>query len=414
MSTMTVSNASLAEEARAFNLFSPPDDYFIDPSKYFRLLRDGDPVHQQEDGSILLTQFDDVRQVWRDLTGLVNKEEQFCKRFGQGPLLEHHTSTMLFRDNPDHDRLRNIVNPFFSQTSIQSLAKFTQEVIDSEIAKVKAMGEFDFVRDFAFRIPVALICKVIGVPVEDADYIQAVGRKVLFPLNPKVPKEAIAEGHDATTEFKNYLRPFLDSIKARSSIDPTESILCAMAVAQRDGVEISDDEILHMCIVTLNGGHETTTNLISQSVHFLMQDTESLLQLVSGEVPIATALEELIRFITPLQLQGRRTTQEVVLESGNGTIPPGVEVVLCQASANRDERAFENPQKLNLSRRPNNHVGFGAGIHVCLGRPLARMEASIAIPTVLRELPTIMRNGDARFHRNTRFRGLEKFPVRLA
>ena len=123
---------------------------------------------------------------------------------------------------------------------------------------------------------------------------------------------------------------------------------------------------------------------------------------------------KLIRFITPLQLQGRRTTQEVVLESGNGTVPPGVEVVLCQASANRDERAFENPEKLNLSRRPNNHVGFGAGIHVCLGRPLARMEASIAIPTVLRELPNIKRNGDAVFQRNTRFRGLEKFPVRLA
>jgi cytochrome P450 len=405
---------SLAERARAINLFSPPDDYFDDPSKYFRLLRDGDPVHQQEDGSILLTRYDDVRQIWRDLTGLVYKGEQFCKRFGEGPLLEHHTSTMLFRDNPDHDRLRNIVNPFFSQTSIQSLSAFTQEVVDREIKKVKEMGEFDFVHDFAFRIPVALICKVIGVPVEDANYIQAVGRKVLFPLNPKVPQDAIDDGHASVTEFKSYLAPFLGEIKARSSIDPSESILCAMAAAQRDGVEVSDDEILHMCIVTLNGGHETTTNLISQSIHFLMEDPESLGQLRDGEVPVATALEELIRFITPLQLQGRRTTQDVELESGNGTIQAGIEVVLCQASANRDERVFENPNKLNLSRRPNNHVGFGAGIHVCLGRPLARMEASIAIPTVLKELPTLTRNGKARFQRNTRFRGLEKFPVKLA
>jgi hypothetical protein len=321
---------------------------------------------------------------------------------------------MLFRDNPDHDRLRNIVNPFFSQNSIQMLSRFTQEVVDREIEKVKKMGEFDFVRDFAFRIPVALICKIIGVPVADADHIQAIGRKVLFPLNPKVSETAIAEGHDAVTEFKNYLRPFLDEIKSRPTIDPTESILCAMAAAQREGVEVSDDEILHMCIVTLNGGHETTTNLISQSIHFLMDDTESLSQLRGGEVPIAPALEELIRFITPLQLQGRRTTQEVVLESGNGTLPAGTEVVLCQASANRDERIFGDPDKLNLSRRPNNHVGFGAGIHVCLGRPLARLEASIAIPTVLRELPTLTRNGKVRFQHNTRFRGLELFPVKLA
>lgn len=414
---MTVSTAAdevLSGRARGFNLFDPPEDYFDDPGPYFRLLRDGDPLHAQEDGSVLLTRYDDVRQVWRDLSGLVYKGDQFRQRFGEGPLLEHHTSTMLFRDNPDHDRLRNIVNPFFAQTSIQQLSRFTQDVVDQEIEKVKRMGEFDFVRDFAFRIPVTLICKIIGVPVEDADYIQAVGRKVLFPLNPKVPDSAIAEGHDAVAEFKTYLLPFLQEIKSRSSIDGAENILCAMAAAQREGVEISDDEILHMCIVTLNGGHETTTNLISQSIHFLMDDPVSLKQLRDGEVPIATALEELIRFVTPLQLQGRRTTRDVVLDSGNGTIPAGTEVVLCQASANRDERIFDNPDRLNLARRPNNHVGFGAGIHVCLGRSLARLEASIAIPTVLRELPTLARGGDVRFQRNTRFRGLEQFPVRIA
>ncbi|ALG92327.1 MULTISPECIES: cytochrome P450 [Actibacterium] len=403
-----------SEKAQAFNLLAPPDDYFDDPSKYFRLLRDGDPVHRQADGTVLLTRYDDVRQVWRDLSGLVYKGEYFEKKFGKGPLLEHHTSTMLFRDNPDHDRLRDIVNPFFSQTSIKSLTDFTQDVIDREIKKVKQMGEFDFVRDFAFRIPVALICRVIGIPVEDADYIQGVGRKVLFPLNPQVSAEAIKQGHEAVTEFMGYLLPFLDEIKARRTIDPSESILCAMAAAQRNGVEVSDAEILHMCIVTLNGGHETTTNLISQSMHFLMDDPESKRQLVEGEVALPTALEELIRFITPLQLQGRRTTNDVELASGNGTIPAGTEVVLAQASANRDERVFEDPDRLNFARRPNNHVAFGAGIHVCLGRPLARMEAPIALASVLKELPTLVRNGEARFQHNTRFRGLEELPVRLA
>ncbi|MEJ7014781.1 cytochrome P450 [Sinorhizobium meliloti] len=405
---------TISEKAKAFNLLAPPDDYFDDPSPYFRLLRDGDPVHQQEDGTVLLTRYDDVRQVWRDLSGLVYKGEFFEKKFGKGPLLEHHTSTILFRDNPDHDRLRNIVNPFFSQASIKSLTEFTQGVIDREIKKIKEMGEFDFVRDFAFRIPVSLICRVIGIPVEDADYIQGVGRKVLFPLNPKVPAEAIEQGHDATTEFLGYLRPFLDEVKARATIDPAESIVCAMASAQREGVEVSDAEILHMCIVTLNGGHETTTNLISQSMHFLMEDPESKRQLADGEVTLPAALEELLRFITPLQLQGRRTANDVELASGNGTIPAGTEVVLSQASANRDERVFEDPDRLNLARRPNNHVAFGAGIHVCLGRPLARMEAPIALAAVLKELPTLVRNGEARFQRNTRFRGLEHFPVRLA
>lgn len=414
MTTMQTISPSLADEARAFDLFNPPDDYFDGPSKYFRLLRDGDPVHRQVDDSILLTQYEDVRQVWRDLTGLVYKGDQFRRRFGDGPLLEHHTSTILFRDNPDHDRIRNIVNPFFSQSSLQSLTRFTQEVVDREVAKVKEMGEFDFVSDFAFRIPVALICKIMGVPVEDADYIQGVGRKILFPLNPQVPEAAIEAGNSAVPEFKAYLTPFLEEIKSRATIDPTESMLCALAAAQRSGTEISDNEILHMCIVALNGGHETTTNLISQSFHFMLDDPESMRQLRDGEVPIATALEELLRFITPLQLQGRRTTQDVTLESGNGRIPAGTEVVLCQASANRDERVFEDPERLNFNRRPNNHVAFGAGIHVCLGRSLARLEAGIAIPTALRAFPTLERNGPARFQRNTRFRGLEAFPVRLA
>ncbi|MFG1280202.1 cytochrome P450 [Xanthobacter autotrophicus] len=396
-----------------FDLFNLPSSYYENPYPYFRMLRDTDPVHWNSDGSVLLTQYSDVRQVWRDITGLVYKSEQFCRRFGEGPLLEHHTSTMLFRDLPDHDRLRIIVNPFFSQSSIQSLEGFVREVVDRHLEIVGEMGEIDFVRDFAFRLPVALICRVIGIPLEDADYIQGVGRKVLFPLNPVVSPEAIAEGHAAVTEFKNYLRPFLNQRQRRAEIDPMADVICSMVAAQRSGVEVSDEEILHMCILVLNGGHETTTNLISQSIHYLLDDPEAMTQIRNGAVPIGMALEELIRYITPLQLQGRRTTREIVLDSGNGIVPADTEVVICQASANRDERVFEDPEKLNLTRKPNNHMGFGAGIHVCLGRPLARLEASIALPAVLRRFQKIERAGPAKFAQNTRFRGLTELPLRL-
>ncbi|WP_198527095.1 cytochrome P450 [Sphingomonas sp. Ant20] len=148
---------------------------------------------------------------------------------------------MLFRDDPDHERLRNIVNPFFSQASIKGLTGFTEQVVEHEIDKVRKMGSFDFVHDFAFRIPVTLICRVIGVPLNDADYIQSVGRKVLFPLNPQVSTEAIEQGHKAVAEFKDYLRVHLDEVKSRLAIDREESILCAMASSQREGVEVSDE-----------------------------------------------------------------------------------------------------------------------------------------------------------------------------
>ncbi len=169
-----------------------------------------------------------------------------------------------------------------------------------------------------------------------------------------------------------------------------------------------------MCIVTLNGGHETTTNLISQSIHYLLDDPEAMAQMRNGDVPVNVAIEELVRFITPLQLQGRRVTRDIELDSGNGTIPKGTEVIICQASANRDDRVFDNPEKLNLARKPNNHMGFGAGIHVCIGRPLARLEASVAVPAVLRRFKTIERTGPAHFNHNTRFRGLADLPLRLA
>ncbi|MCR8551053.1 cytochrome P450 [Salipiger sp. P9] len=402
------------EAARSFDLHNVPEEYFDNPYPYFRMLRNDDPVHLNSDGSVLLTQYADVRQVWRDISGEVFKGEQFRQRFGEGPLLEHHTSTMLFRDQPDHDRLRNIVNPFFSQASIQSVKGFIEETVEKHLDVVAEKRDVDFVSDFAFRLPVAVICKLIGVPVEDADYIQGVGRKVLFPLNPAVPADAITEGHEATAEFKSYLRPFLEKRQRSTDIDPMSDVLSAMVAAQRNGVTVSDDEILHMCIVTLNGGHETTTNLISQSIHYLLDDPEAMAQMRNGDVPVNVAIEELVRFITPLQLQGRRVTRDIELDSGNGTIPKGTEVIICQASANRDERVFDNPEKLNLARKPNNHMGFGAGIHVCIGRPLARLEASVAVPAVLRRFKTIERTGPAHFNHNTRFRGLADLPLRLA
>ncbi|MCK9917455.1 cytochrome P450 [Microbacteriaceae bacterium K1510] len=399
--------------ARDFNLFAVPEEYYDNPAPYFRLLRDHDPVHTNADGSLLLTQFHDVRQVWRDLSGRVDKTDSYRAKFGEGLLLEHHTSTMLFRDPPDHDRLRAIVNPFFSQASIASLKGFVEEKVAQLLDEVAKKREIDFVADFAFQLPVAVICRILGVPQSDAGLIQEMGRKILFPLNPKVDADVIAAGHKATADFKAYLLDFVRAARTKSNLDPRADIISALVVAERSGAQISENEILHMCIVILNGGHETTTNLISQSVNALLNDAAALAEVRDEKVDISAAIEELIRFITPLQLQGRRTTQPVVLESGNGEIPPNTEVILCQASANRDDRVFSDPDRLNLSRKPNSHVAFGGGIHVCIGRPLARLEASIAVPAFVRRFAAIERTGPANFNRNVRFRGLQAMPLRV-
>lgn len=188
-----------------FDLFNLPDAYYRDPAPFYKALRDNEPLLWNSDGSVLLTRYDDVKAVWRDLSGRVNRAEAYAKKFGEGPLLEHHTSSMLFRDPPDHDRLRDIVNPFFTPSSIERLRTAVREIVERLIEEVREKREIDFVAEFSSRIPIQVICDIFGVPRSDGPLIRDLGAQVLFPLNPAVSAEAIAAGHEATRKFKDYL-----------------------------------------------------------------------------------------------------------------------------------------------------------------------------------------------------------------
>ena len=402
---------AVPNDAKSIDIFALPDSYFANPTPWFRKLRDEDPVHQNADGSLLLTRYDDVKALWRDLTGLVDKREQFERRFGNGPVFQHHTSGMLFRDPPAHDRLRHIVNPFFTPSSIEQLSAYIDTRVDELLADAAEMVELDFVKDFAFGLPISVICRILGVPNEDGYWLHTLGAKILFVLNPNVSQQDIDAGHAATTQFMEYLRPFIHSARSRADLNPAENIISAMVHAETQGEEISEDEILHMCILMLNGGHETTTNLMGVGLNGLLDHPAQIRRWRAQPDLLPTAIEELIRFVSPLQLQGRRTTRDVKVPSG--VIPADTEVVISQAAANRDDRVFENPDSLDLGRRPNAHLAFGAGIHVCIGRPLARLEAGIALPKLLSRFSHIERNGLPEFNRNARFRGLAHLPVRL-
>jgi cytochrome P450 len=402
-------------DARSFDLFSLPDSYFDDPYPSLAALREHDPLHHNADSSVLVTRYDDVKTVWRDPTGLVDKSEMFRAKFGDGPLLEHHTTAMLFRDPPDHDRLREIVRPFFNRPRMLQLQEFVESLVDGLLDEAAERRELDFVPDFAFRVPISVICRILGAPPEDGRYIHELGARILFPLNPRVTDEVIRSGHEAAAEFSSYLAEHIQHARAsgRAEIDPPETMIDALVAAEAAGGVISDAEMIHMCILMLNGGHETTTNLLAVSVHSLIEDPEQLQDLrANGEEISRTAAEECIRFVSPLQLQGRRTTRAVTLPSG--TIEPNTEVIICQAAANHDGRAFERPDALDLRRHPNPHFAFGTGVHACIGRPLARLEASVALPALARRFGKIERRGPAVFNRNARFRGLASLPLSLS
>ncbi|MCG8441567.1 MAG: cytochrome P450, partial [Caulobacterales bacterium] len=228
------------EAAKAFDLFDLPDDYYASPYRWFAALRAHDPVHRNGDGTVLLTRYGDVDAVWSDLSASVDKTDMFIEKFGPGPLLEHHTHTMLFRDPPDHDRLRMMVNPFFSRRNLKVLQEFVNNLIDETIHEARERESFDFVKDFAFQIPMTVICRILGVPKSDRVRLHELGMKVIFPLNPIVSDDVVAEGHAAVSEFKDYLRAHLHD-RRRGDVEPDADILSALVDAERKGGEITED-----------------------------------------------------------------------------------------------------------------------------------------------------------------------------
>ena len=398
-------------DAKAFNLFNIPEDYYLDPQPYFKALRDDDPIHLNADGSVLLTRYNDIISVWRDLTGVVNRDEVLIKIFGNGPFLYNHKTCLFFCVPPFHDRLRTIVNPFFTQKSIERLRQATVDIVEKLILDVEKKRDIDFIVDFSSKIPVQLICDIFGVPREEGPIIRDLGAQVLLPLNPTVSKEVIDAGHVATQKFKDYLLQYINKWRALPLEETPSNIISALVAAEKRGEEISENEMAHLCILVLNGGHETTTNLIGLSTLALINHPEQMALMGSADVNIPVAVEECIRFCSPLQLQGRRTTREVTL--GSGVIPENTEVIFSVGAGNRDERMFDQPNAFDLTRKPNLHLAFGSGIHVCLGRPLARMELAIALPALAKRFPQMKLIEPPVFNKNARFRGIQKMKINL-
>lgn len=405
-------DAADASAAKTFNLAAPPPQYFDDPSAYFRLLRDHDPFHRNGDGSILLTRYEDVRTIWRDLSGTVEKKEFFRNRFGEGPMFDFYTNTLLFRDPPDHDRLRILINPFFTKKAVEVLRGRIDGIVERLMDRLADGGEIDFVSDFALQLPTEVISLILGLPLEDGSYLHGLSERILSPLNPNVPAEEVAAGHRSVEAFGAYLEPHLQRLRRTTAIDTSEGLISALVDAQRQGREISDSEILHTGMLMFIGGHGTTMNMLSSSLHVLLDNPDQLADLRQSPEISESAIEELLRYVTPIQLQGRRTTRTVTTPTGE--LPPETEIVLCAGSANRDERIFDQPDRLDLRRAPNPHISFGAGVHFCIGRALAHLELSAVFPRLLHRFPQIERSGPAAYRTLPRFRSLERLPLRFS
>jgi cytochrome P450 len=281
-------------------------------------------------------------------------------------------------------------------------------LVDGLLNEAEDRGSMDLIGDFASALPVEIIGDMLGVPRKDRGPLRAWSMAILGALEPVLTPDAEKTGNDAVTRFSTYLAGL---IADRRRIPRDDDVLTALATGDIGGEKLSEDELIHNCIFLLNAGHETTTNLIGNGVAALIEYPEERAKLQADPCLIDSAIEEFLRFESSNQLGNRRATEDV--EIGGIAMPAGTFITLSIGAANRDPTVFADPERLDITRSPNRHLAFGAGIHACAGMTLARMEGRIAIKRLMKRFPDFKPNGPPIRGGRARFRGYLSYPLAL-
>ena len=395
---------------KEFDLLHVPQDYIDNPYRYFAALRDKSPVHRNSDGTFILTRYDDLVQVYRDpATWSSDKRADFGPKFGKTPLFEHHTTSVVFIDPPDHTRIRKLFQFAFTRKALSAMEPRIEALVDQYLDAFEDRGHMDVVEDFSFRLPIEVVCEMLGVPQSDMMMIRAWANAILTALEPQLSQDQLDRGNQAVEDFKQYLRDLIRHRRANPAGAKDTEILTVLADAEADGEKLTELELLHQCIFMLNAGHETSTNMLSHGVHEMLRNPDEILRLNANPALIETMTDEVLRFQAPIQINNRRSTCETML--GDVALPKDATVHMIVASANRDPAQFPEPDRFDIGRRPNRHLSFALGIHICAGNALARVEGAIAFQKLFARFPNMQLAGTAQIANRLRFREVLSLPV---
>jgi cytochrome P450 len=359
----------------------------------------------------LVTRYDDVLTVLKDDRFAKDKtkaltSDQLAKLPWTPSIFKPLERNMLDLDEPDHARLRGLVHQAFTPRLVDNMRQRVQALTDELLDRVEAKGRLDLIHDYALPLPATIIAEILGVPVRDQHRFHRWSNAMLSAM-PSTWGRLKVIPH--VMAMLRYIRKL---IKTRQA-NPGDDLLSALVQAHEAGDRLSDDELVSMIVLLLVAGHETTVNLIGNGVVALLAHPEQMDRLRNDPALIKPAVEELLRYDSPVQMATERYTREDVTLAG-ATIPRGQLVFAVIASANRDERQFDRPDDLDITREPNRHLAFGHGVHYCIGASLARLEGQIALNTLIRRAPAL-RLADKpqalRRRPSLILRGLESLPV---
>lgn len=397
--------------------FDPADPGFIaDPYPVYRQLREHHPVLWNDaTGQWLISRHKEVDRLLRDRRlGRTYLHRASHAEMGRpkppaahAPFHELNDAGMLDREPPDHTRLRRLVLKAFTPRTVEAMRERIQAIVDGLIDDFGGAAQIDLIADYIEPLPVTVIAELLGIPEADRHLLRPWSADIclMYELNP--PETSAHKAVKASLEFAAYLRELLAERRARPGAD----LISGLAAVMDEGDRLTQEELIGTCVLLLNAGHEASVNGAGNGWWTLFRHPDRLADLHADPSLLPSAIEELLRFDTPLSMFERWVLEPI--EVHGITIPRGSEVALLFGSANRDPAVFPHADELDLTRDPNPYLSFGAGIHYCLGAPLAKLELGIAFETLMRRVPRLELIEPPRWKPTFVLRGLESLWVRV-
>ena len=383
--------------------------YIANPYPTYRRLRERDPYHvSQLTGMLVVSRYEDVDAILRDHERFANAERGMSQSLTNTRVRQELTPSILSLDPPDHTRLRGLVNRAFTPRQMAKMEDHVRETAHALLGEVGDSNDFDLMSNLATLLPMVVIAEMIGVPTEDRERFKTWSDRFARVLEPNLTPEEGKLVLETATEFRSYFAPIIEERRG----EPTDDLVSRLVLAEEDGQQLTTDETQVTLRLLLVAGNETTTNLIGNGLRALLQHPEQLQLLREQPELIPSAIEELLRYDAPVQLDGRYVIEDV--EVGGKLAKADSRVALLIGGANRDPEAFSDPDTLDVTREDAGNISFGRGIHHCLGAPLARLEARIAFEVLLERFDDIQFGArDPVYKPNIVLRGLREFPIRV-